>query len=163
MRCESADESARVRVWSVIYATDDGLVRLNVSIGSTKVTEVLLRELSVILKSVHKGTLKARPPTSRTYLICPVQSVPAYPFAKGGQPHLLRRVESGVYITYLGYPSWVFKSYHVTRIHRKTMAAIRVSSVRLPQATPRWTGQRKSGGGMKPRDRNLTAVTGDTP
>ena len=27
-------------------------------------------------------------------------------------------------MTYLGYPSWVFKSYHVTKIHRKSMAAI---------------------------------------
>jgi len=43
MRCETADETARVRIWSVIYAADNGLVRLNVSVGSTEVTEVLLR------------------------------------------------------------------------------------------------------------------------
>jgi len=43
MRCESANESARVRVWSVICAADNGLVRLNVSTGSMEVTEVLLR------------------------------------------------------------------------------------------------------------------------
>ena len=43
MRCESADESARVRIWSVICTADNGLARLNVSTGSMEVTEVLLR------------------------------------------------------------------------------------------------------------------------
>lgn len=72
MRCESANESPRVRVWSVVCAADNGLVRLNVSTGSMEVTEVLLRQLPAILKSINKGTLKARPPASEPYLICPI-------------------------------------------------------------------------------------------
>jgi len=42
MRCESAHKSTWVRIWSVIYAPDNGLVWVNGSIRSTKVIEVLL-------------------------------------------------------------------------------------------------------------------------
>ena len=46
MRCESAHESTRVRIWNVIYTADNGLVWLNNSTRPTKVIEVLLAQLS---------------------------------------------------------------------------------------------------------------------
>lgn len=42
MRCKSANESAWVRIWDIIHPANDGLVRLNGSVRSTKWGEVLL-------------------------------------------------------------------------------------------------------------------------
>jgi len=83
MRCESAHKAWWVVNWSVIYAADDGLVRLNGSTRSAKVIEVRLSKPSEIRELASNGTPNTRLRKPRTYLICPIQSVPAYPFAKG--------------------------------------------------------------------------------
>jgi len=95
-----------------------------------------------------------RLPTLRTYLICPAQSVPAYPFAKDGQPHSLRRGKSSVYMTCLGYPLCVFKASGVTTSLGHTKGRWWRYGYRQPswegllQATPRrWTGQERAGAG----------------
>ena len=105
MRRESAYKATGYMVVAgVIHAADDRLVRLNSSIGPTKVAEVLLRKLPVTRKLVHYGTLKIQLPTRRTYLTCPMQSMPAYRFAKDVS-RTTRTREPGVYMTCLGYPS----------------------------------------------------------
>ena len=64
VRCESAHESTwcvHVRVRNAVHAADDGLVWLNSSIWPTKVTEVLLRQLSAIHRLDPHGMLSVLP------------------------------------------------------------------------------------------------------
>jgi len=111
MRCESANKAGRwVGTWNVIHAADNGLVRLNGSIRPAEVVEVLQRKTPVIQILALNGMPNVRLPKPSAYLICPVQSVPAYRFANGVSP-TRRAGEFGVYATCLGYPSWVVNNH----------------------------------------------------
>lgn len=138
--CESAYKTTWWMSWMDIHATHYRLVRSDGSIRSAKMIQVLLRKL---LQVSHHETPNKPLSAVRTYLICSVQSVPAYPFAKNISR--TRWSENRV----LARHAWV--------IHRKT------SSLRV--TTPTKHAERDVGRlGVTGRERNQRQETeGSTP
>jgi hypothetical protein len=77
--CESAYKTTWWMSWVDIHTAHYRLVRSDSSIRSAEIIQVLLRKLLQV--NLHE-TPNEPLPAVRTYSICSVQSVPAYPFAK---------------------------------------------------------------------------------